>query len=545
MDKLKQSEKNIINKILVKMMSGQNKQEEPQKVSSERKFIQETHPPENEENYRTPVFQLSFLNDMYREFSKKPKVEKALDAIFSGKKKFMVIGLLLIIVISTLFQSFFPWNADKDKTFIDLQASEGEGSSIQFITVKKADVSDVLEIHGQIVFYEKVSLSSKVSGRLEKLYIQEGMKVDKGDLLAEVERLPLQLTLKQQLAELEISIRSYALSKAKYENALKSIEIKLKTIEKARADLEDKRVSYVNMDRILNNKKVLYDAGGISESDLETLKAQHKTSFTKYELARSDLEIQQVGFRDQDIIIEGYAVPKNMKERMDLLKRINTKIERAELEAAGSKIEQVKENIESTRMLIRETYIRSPLVGVVASKNMEAGEMIKEDSVIATLVNIGRVFVSMNINEKDIKKVEEGQTVNFTVDAMGDEVFQAKIERITPVLDVKTRTVEIKAAMDNPKYRLLPGMFARARIICGTKKDVITVPVSSLAKKEDKTGELYLLKKGIIFKQKVALGNEYKSDVEIAEGIIPGDVVISSGANLVYPGMKLEEKKGK
>ncbi len=111
------------------------------------------------------------------------------------------------------------------------------------------------------------------------------------------------------------------------------------------------------MDRILKNKTVLYDAGGLSESELKNLRTQHTTAYTAYQLAKSDLEIQQVGYRDEDIAAEGLKVPSSEKEKMELFKRINTKIERAELESARSRIAQAENNIQSTencsRKLIR------------------------------------------------------------------------------------------------------------------------------------------------------------------------------------------------
>ncbi len=152
--------------------------------------------------------------------------------------------------------------------------------------------------------FARINISSKVSGRLSRIYIHEGDRVSAGRLIAEIERLPLEITLSQQRSELEIARRAHDLAKARYENALKGIEIKQKTIQKAAAELNDKLASNQNMDRILKNKIVLYDAGGLSESELKNLRTQHTTAYTAYQLAKSDLEIQQVGYRNEDIAAE-------------------------------------------------------------------------------------------------------------------------------------------------------------------------------------------------------------------------------------------------
>lgn len=474
-------------------------------------------------------------------------IKELLKAIIFGRKqtvKIAVSSLVALVAISSII-GFFSSRATKDDDYsagITIGNDNPSESEIAYHTVEPRDISEEIEILGQVVFHEKVNISSKVNGRLEKIYIQEGKRISRGQLLAQIERLPLEINLKQQIAELEIARRSHDLSRAKYENALKAIDIKLKAIVKAKAELEDKKVSYENMNRILKNRMVLFKAGGISESDLESLKANHKTSYTQYLLAQSDLDIQLIGFRDSDIIAEGYRVPKDRMRRTAIIKHINTKVEQAELEAAKSKVFQMEKSVESTRILLGETSIRSPINGLVASKNMEAGEMVKDDSIIATLVDISRVFIAMNVNEREITRVQPGQHVIFTVDALGDTSFKGRIDRITPVLDVKTRTIEVKAIVDNPGNRLLPGMFTRARIVVSSAERLV-IPLTSLAKREGNRGEVYLVKKDIIFRQGVELGSEYRSDIEIVKGLQTGDTIVSKGTNLVYPGMKREMKR--
>lgn len=459
-------------------------------------------------------------------------------------KKPLIILLLSALAVLALFQAgkglyrrFGP-AAAQEQNAGDLSRT---GESIGYYRVDPRDVVESIDILGQIVFFEKVNVSSKVNGRLDKIYIKEGTRVHKNQLIAEIERLSLQLSLKEQQAELDIAMKSFDLANARYENSFKAIEIKFAQIRKARAEVYDKKIAFDNMTRTLNNKAVLFKAGGISESDYEAVKAQHTSFHTRYVNANSDLEIQEVGFRDIDITSSGYTLPKTQGEKVKLYQAINTKMEKAELEAARSKIRQVEQSIQSTRILITETYIRSPLTGVVAVKNMEAGEIVKNDSVIATLMDISKVFLSLNISEKDSKAIKDGQEVSFTADAFSGETFNGRVARITPVFDVKTRTFEIKALVPNPGMRLIPGMFARAKIITGKKSGALLVPLSSLISKEAAAGEVYLVKKGIVFKQKIELGKEHEGAIEAVKGLEGGDIIVSKGINLVYPDMKVEQ----
>jgi|GEM_PF-377423 len=455
----------------------------------------------------------------------------------------IIIAALLAAVAVSIIASSFYFGGDEEVEAAGHGDKKADETPVETCAASMKEIADEIEILGQIVFTEKVAVSSKVTGRLSRVCVHEGDRVSRGQLIAEIERLPLQISLSQQQSELDIARRAFDLSKARYENALRDIEIKLKTIRKAEAELKDKRVSCQNMDRILRNKTILYEAGGLSESELKTLKTQHTSVATAYELARANYEIQLVGYRDEDLLAEGFPAPKSEKARMELIKRINTKIERAELESAGARIKQAENSVRATEILLRECSIRSPITGLVASKGMEAGEMVKAESVIATLIGISSVYLSMNVSERDITKIKLGQGVSFTVDAIGDERFEARIRRITPVLDMKTRTVEVKAELKNPGCRLLPGMFARARIGTGGSGVRLVIPLASLIRNEGGHGEVYLVKKGLVFRQRVTLGREYGEEVEVAGGLQENDRVVAKGLSLVYEGMRLGGEK--
>lgn len=443
-----------------------------------------------------------------------------------GRKNTLIACLVLFIALLALYRI-----ARMALSHFSTASSDNRAQSAQSVPeyLKLEPQEAVLSIDalGQIVYFEKVNISSKVQGRLERLYIREGSRVTKGQLIAEIERLSLQLTLKEQESELDIAVKSHELAKAKYENALKAIEIRLAQIRKARAEVYDKKVTYENMTRTLNNKAELFKVGGISESEYEAVKAQHTTHHTRYLNAKADLEIQEVGFRDADIIAAGLPLPKSDDAKLALFRTINTKMEKAEVDAALSKINQVRQVIASTKKLIEETYIRSPLTGVAALKNMEVGEIVKNDSVIATVMDISKVFVSLNIGETEAKLLREGQEVSFTADAFGDEIFRGKIARITPVLDSKTRTFEIKALVANPGMRLLPGMFARAKIVIEKKPNALLIPPEALISRNGVEGEVLLMKKNIALRQKITFGKEFGGKLEVREGLSAGDTIVS------------------
>lgn len=469
-------------------------------------------------------------------------MSKSLSEVFYSMlswRKTIVILVLAAVAGGIVFSIFSGGDLLKQKDIAAGAAAERE--KITTLVIEERDVNESIEALGQVIFREKVNLSSKVSGRLSRINVREGQRVRKGEVIAEIERLPLEISLKQQEAELDIAKKSLELAEAKYSDALKGVEIKLKSIVKARAEVNDKRVSYENMDNILKNKTVLFEAGGVSESELKNVKTEHTTLYTRYELAKADYEIQQVGYRDEDIISEGLSVPATEKGRIDVFKRINTKIERAEVESARSRVKQAENNLLSTRIMLDETYIRSPINGIAASRNMETGEMVREDSVITTVIDISSVYISMNINERDLVKINKGQSISFSADAMGkSRNFTARVETVSPVLDTKSRTAEVKAITSNPSGDLLPGMFVRGIISTGKQERGIVIPVSAVLKKDDGKSEVYVVKNSIVFRINVVTAGENGGDARVIEGLSPGDIIITGGLNSVYQGMRIE-----
>lgn len=449
---------------------------------------------------------------------------------------FPLIGVILTgIAYGTLTASGFL-------QYDEYLPSNTDGSGqISTLVVEDREVAENIQVSGQIVFREKVNISAKVRGRLSRIYVREGQHVNKGELIAEIERMPLEISLQQQKSELDIAVKALELADARYRDALKGVEIKLKSIRKAGADLNDKRVSYENMNKILGNREILFEAGGVSRTELDNIKTEHTTLYTRYKVAEADYEIQQVGYRDQDITAEGFELPETEEERISLLKHINTKIERAELESAESRVKQAENNLKSTKIMLEETYIRSPIRGIAATRNMEAGEMIKEDSIITTIIDISDVYFSMNINESMLNRVSPGQTVFFSADALGSSYdFTGQIETISPVLDTKTRTAEVKAIAGNPDGNLLPGMFVRGIIKTGRKEKGVLIPESAVLNRDDGRSEVYIVKNNIVFRENVVTGNRHNDLVRITEGLSAGDVIITSGLNHIYQGMRVD-----
>ncbi len=108
--------------------------------------------------------------------------------------------------------------------------------------------------------------------------------------------------------------------------------------------------------------------------------------------------------------------------------------------------------------------IYSPLSGIVIHKNAIEGRYVKTGSPIYTIADLSRVWVILDAYESDLPWLRFGQEVEFTAEALPGEFFKGRIAFIDPILDSKTRTVQVRINLPNEDFKLKPGMFIRAKV---------------------------------------------------------------------------------
>ncbi|MDD5137016.1 MAG: efflux RND transporter periplasmic adaptor subunit [Candidatus Omnitrophica bacterium] len=149
------------------------------------------------------------------------------------------------------------------------------------------------------------------------------------------------------------------------------------------------------------------------------------------------------------------------------------------------KLEQGKLEYESAKSELDKTNIYAAASGVLGSRVIDVGSYVTPNDRIGVFVDMDKVYAEFNIIEKDVPKVALGQKVEVFADAYPTKVFAGSVDRISPIIEGRSRTENVKVELDNKEGLLKPGMFIRASIATYDKKDVIVVPLSALKKKEN------------------------------------------------------------
>lgn len=221
----------------------------------------------------------------------------------------------------------------------------------------------------------------------------------------------------------------------------------------------------------------------------------------------------------------------------------------ADIEIQKANISQLETSLNSAKIDVKNSIIKSPVDGVVLSRNIEPGQTVAANFETPTLFEIAQDLTKMklisNILEADIGKVKEGQEIEFVVDAYPNETFKSKIAKVnfadsssansnsnTSTSSSNIISYEVTTYVDNNNLYLRPGMSATASIKSAYAKDALVIPYQALLykpiTKETKKSSVQLMPIGGPKKQK----NTYFDDgnkIWILENGEPKEVEVSIG----------------
>jgi HlyD family secretion protein len=367
-----------------------------------------------------------------------------------AKKRIFTISFLTVVATILLASGYWVFASlfSVDKT-------------IPAEKLAKADIGSVARsvvATGKVEPLSKVEIKSKASGIIKYLYLNAGDRVAEGQLLVELDKE----TLEAQLREARAFVKA---AEGKLQES-ESQEITSKaTLQKSRLEAENK--------------------------DYEFLLAEHKRYkdlFAQGLVPESELQGWEQKLKSAEIFKKGLIAAVAVKEaELEQNRRTTNKI-RSEIAQAQAQLERAEENL-------KYASIRSPINGVVLSREVEVGDAVSSilqlgsnATLIMTLGDIKELYVKGKVDETDIGLVKLGQSVRVTVDAYKNRSFQGKVFRIAPMGVEKDNVTrfEVRVSILNDIDLLKVNMSANAEIVLEEHQSVLVVPESALIYNERK-----------------------------------------------------------
>jgi membrane fusion protein (multidrug efflux system) len=200
-------------------------------------------------------------------------------------------------------------------------------------------------------------------------------------------------------------------------------------------------------------------------------------------------------------------------------------------------VNTLKADRENLVASIRKKEIRAPFDGIVGLRYVSEGGYVMQTTRIASMQKVNPVKVDFSIPEKYAGKVTVGDVVHFNSDETKYQ-FTGTLYAIEPKIDAATRTMQLRALCSNTGEKIFPGAYVQIELRLKTIDDALLVPTQAVVPVL-KGQTVFVRRNGVVASVPVTTGVRASAFVQITDGIVPGDTVITTGIMTLRPGMKI------
>ncbi|MBM7865621.1 efflux RND transporter periplasmic adaptor subunit [Heliobacterium gestii] len=367
------------------------------------------------------------------------------------------------------------------KTDAPATSAAGAVTSVKTAAVKRATLTNTLTLSGKIEPSETVNVVPKSSGKAAGVYADVGQRVSAGATLIQMENNDI-------LAKIDAAKAALAASQANLERSKMQVE-------KSQLQLDDAK-------RTLDRQKMLLDSGAIAQSAYDS--AQMNYDGIK---------------KDYDMNVASVA-------------------------ASQASVEQNRATIRQNEVDLENSRVLSPISGVIATKNVNAGESVSTGTAPFVVINMQTVQINAAVSEGDINQFKLGMDVDVSVPSASTKPFKGKVAKISPAADAKAKTYPVWVNVENTDDLLKAGMYAEIHVTTQKLENVLTVPSDAVVERKGQK-VLYILDGDKAVERKVTLGRVDEGITQITDGVADGEKVITSGLQALRDGMPVSEERSK
>jgi HlyD family secretion protein len=370
----------------------------------------------------------------------------------------------------------------------------GRGSAIHVETavLQRISVERRVDLSGTLVSPDQARVSSEVAGIVRDVPVQLGSEVRVGDALVRLE--PRELTLALDRAESALRQVEAQLGIRPTQDKQPPADEQIASVQQAAANRDDARAAYTRAQQLSGR-------GLLSQVDHDTAETRLKVAEANYQAALDNIRSLKASLQDR----------------------------RASYELAQKKL--------------NDAVVRAPVAGSVAERAVQPGEYIRENTPVATIVQMNPLKLKTAIQEKNAGVITVGQTVEFAVEAFPAQTFHGKVAYVSPAVDQTTRTFPVEVLVENSSRMLKPGFFAKGSVLTRVDEAVLAAPddaVSTMAG----VSTVFVIEKGKARQQQVTLGMRKDKVIEITDGLKGDELLAVSNVNQLATGTSVRTGGG-
>lgn len=389
--------------------------------------------------------------------------------------------LVAVLVAAAIAAGVFP-RLSRQKSLLAASEQVAERKPVVIVTAARMEASkDKIDLPGDLQAMIESPIFSRADGYLKSRLVDIGSHVKAGDPMAEIETPELDQQISQARATL-----------AQAQSNQKELQADI-TLAKANLDLA--QVTSDRWDRLLAK-------GVVPRQEVDQRKA--------------DLQVKQAQVEHAE----------------------------ASLATAQDTIHASQANLNRLQELKSFARVTAPFDGVVTTRNVDIGTLInagtKEMFRVARIDPL-RIFVQ--VPQTYVEAIREGQKAELRVDERRGQIFPAQVTNISNSLDMNSRAMLVILQTPNPGGTLYPGMYAQVRFAATNNRPMLLIPGDALQSVKTGTRVAVVGPEHAVHFRQVTIGQDLGSDVEIASGLAPGDLVISNPTDAVQEGTVVDVRR--
>jgi len=267
-------------------------------------------------------------------------------------------------------------------------------------------------------------------------------------------------------------------------------------------------------------------------------------AYSEYVKEDSDLQYATRSHELAKDLYSNKALPlKDLKQAENELVKARAEFRRAKERLLSLRVPAEELNKPLDKQQITSRFeMKSPLTGIVVERVVTPGQSVGGDAnqVLFTVADLDMLQVVADVYERDLALVKEGQFAKVKVEAYPDVDFPATVAAVGDVVDPASRTIKLRAWVNNPDHRLKPEMFARLHIQVGDSTRILVVPKEAVLESDGKQFVFVVEEANSYIKREVKVANFTPDQMRVLDGLTPGQRIVTKGAVLI----KGQEVKG-
>lgn len=211
------------------------------------------------------------------------------------------------------------------------------------------------------------------------------------------------------------------------------------------------------------------------------------------------------------------------------------------IDAAEADFKEQKADAQENAVMVSKMMLTAPFDGAMGKSKVNTGDYVTIGQSLVTLTDVKHLRIEYNVPEKYLPLLKLGQQVAVTTSTFPGKVFNGNVAFISPTINIDNRSVSLYADVPNDNNLLAPGMFVNVSQSLGSEESVLMIPARSLVPILD--GEqVFKVVDGKAYAVTVSIGKRSDVNVQVTQGLSPGDVIITDGQLKVKNGMPVKIK---